>query len=75
MASVAFPGGEPDGPRVTTAVPGPKSKAQHAQLSSFQDAAGVKFFSALGVHARVLVACMSMPGCCASRFASQELVQ
>ena len=46
VASLQFPGGEPEGPSVHTAIPGPKSKAQHAQLAAFQDAAGVKYFGA-----------------------------
>jgi hypothetical protein len=72
MASVPFPGGEPDGPSVRTAVPGPKSLAQQAELASFQDAAGVKFFGACMGHAPVLV--VSLPVRKLSRTASASCV-
>lgn len=39
-----FPGGEPEGPRVVTAIPGPKSQQLKAELAKSQDAGGVKFF-------------------------------
>jgi len=42
--SVAFPGGEPAGPSVLTAIPGPKSLAAKAQLAASQDVGGIKFF-------------------------------
>ena len=45
--ALQFPGGEPDAPRVvTSAIPGPRSQALHAELAAMQDAGGVKFFGA-----------------------------
>jgi len=45
-ARLEFPGGEPEAPHVRTAIPGPKSLEMQKQLSTMQDAAGVKFFGA-----------------------------
>ena len=45
--ALLFPGGEPDAPRVvTSAIPGPRSKALQAEMAAMQDAGGVKFFGA-----------------------------
>ena len=43
-ARLEFPGGEPEAPHVKTPIPGPKSLEMQKQLSTMQDAAGVKFF-------------------------------